>query len=82
MGGTSSMNDKSLDLLFYNHFISLDPNMYYISLTPCTKYRAMTSNNVIKFMHSNWITQSYYSSPKLSSLIPGYFIHFSHLGTL
>ena len=38
--------------------------MYYISLTPGTNYRAKTSDDVSKFMHSDWITQSYYSSPK------------------
>ena len=27
-------------------------------------YRAKMGNNVSEFMHSNWITPSYYSSPK------------------
>ena len=41
----------------------------------------MTGNNVSEFMHSNWITLSYYSSPKHKSLIPKYLIHFSHFCT-
>ena len=36
---SSGTDDKSSDLLFHTHFISLDPNTYYISLTPCTNYR-------------------------------------------
>ena len=28
-----------------------------------TKLQAETCNNVSEFMHSNWITPSYYSSP-------------------
>ena len=46
--------------------------MYYISLTTATNYKVKTSNSVSKFMHSNWITQSYYSHPKHKSLIPKY----------
>ena len=30
-----------------------------IYLTSCTNYRAKTGNDGSKFMHSNWITQSY-----------------------
>ena len=65
--GTPSMSDKSFDLLLGVHFISLDQNTCYISLIPCTNYRAKTGNNVSEFTHSNWITQSYYSSPKHKS---------------
>ena len=39
-------------------------------LTLCMKYRAKTSNNVIEFMHLNWITPSYYSSSRHKSLLP------------
>ena len=42
----------------------LIPDRYYISLTPCTNYRAKIGNNFSTFTNSNWITQSYYSSPK------------------
>ena len=42
------------------------PNVYHIWMTLCPIYQfqAKTSNNVSEFMHSNWITLSYYSSPK------------------
>ena len=36
-------------------------------LTLCHNYRAKTGNNVSKFTHSNWMTKSYYSSPKHKS---------------
>ena len=58
------------------------PNTSYISLTPCTNYRAKTDNNVSVFTHSNWITQSYYSSPKYKSPLHRYLIHFSDFCTL
>ena len=31
------------------------------------KYRAKIGNNVSEFMHSNWMTKSYYSGPKHKS---------------
>ena len=68
--------EKSFDYFFNTCFISLDPNMYYISLTLCTKYRIKTRNNINEFTQSNWITLSYYSSPKHKSLLPRYLIHF------
>ena len=40
---TSSVNDKSLDLLFDNHFISLDADKYYILFTDNRDYRAKVS---------------------------------------
>ena len=43
INGASSMNDKSFDLLFDIHFISLDPNTCYISLTSYINYRAKQS---------------------------------------
>ena len=33
-------------------------------LTQCTIHEYKAGNNVSEFMHSNWITLSYYSSPK------------------
>ena len=36
--------------------------MYHIPLTPCTNYRAKTSNNTSEFRHSNCITMSDYPS--------------------
>ena len=68
------MNDESSHLLFPN--TSTDPNTYYISMTLGTNYRAKTGNNVSEFMHSNWITQSYYSNPKGKSPLHRYLIHF------
>ena len=50
-------------------------------MTLCTIHEYKTGNNVSDFMHSNWITLSYYSSPKHKSLIPKYVIHFSHFCT-
>ena len=40
--------------------------MYHIWMAFCPIYQfwAKTSKNVSEFMHSNWITSSYYSSPK------------------
>ena len=40
--------------------------MYHVSMTLCPNYqfKAKTGNNVNEFTHSNWITPSYYSSPK------------------
>ena len=43
INSTSSVNDKSLDLLFDNHFISLDWDKYYISFTDYRDYRAKVS---------------------------------------
>ena len=40
------------------------PNMYHIQLTLGMNYRAKTSNNMSELTHSNWMTKSYYSSPK------------------
>ena len=40
---TFSVNDKSLDLLFDNHFNSLDPKTYYISFSDYKDYRAKVS---------------------------------------
>ena len=56
--------------------------MYYISLTPRTKYRAKTGNNLSKFVHSTWLTMSYYLSPKHESLIPRSLIHSFHFCAL
>ena len=39
-------------------------------LTLCKIHEYKTGNDVSKFMHSNWITLSYYSSPTHKSLIP------------
>ena len=50
-------------------------------LTQCTIHEYKTGNDVSEFTHSNWITLSYYSSPKHKSLIPKYSIHFSHFCT-
>ena len=33
INSTSSVNDNSFDLLFHTHFISLDPDKYYISFS-------------------------------------------------
>ena len=40
------------------------------NVTPGTihKYRVKIGNNVSEFMRSNWMTKSYYSSPKHKSL--------------
>ena len=43
INSTSSVNDKSLDLLFDNHFISLDADKYYILFTDNRDYRAKVS---------------------------------------
>ena len=59
------INDDSCDLLFCTHFISLDPNM---TVGTIHKYRAKIGNNVREFTHSNWMTKSYYSSPKHKSV--------------
>ena len=48
-------------------------------LTLCTIHEYKTGNDVSEFMHSNWITLSYYSSPTHKSLIPKYSIHFLSL---
>ena len=56
-------------------------NMYHIQVTIGMHYRGKTGNDVSEFMHSNWTTLSYYSSPKHKSLIPKYLIHFSHFCT-
>ena len=40
---TSSVNDKSLNLLFDNHVISLFLNMYDISFSDYSDYRAKVS---------------------------------------
>ena len=37
---SSGTDDKSNELLCHTHFTSLDPNTYYISLTPGTNYSA------------------------------------------
>ena len=39
-------------------------------------------NNVSEFMHSDWITQSYYSIPKHKSPLHRYLINFSDFCTL
>ena len=49
--------------------------MYHVSADWCTSHEHKTGNDVSKFMHSNWITLSYHSSPKHKSLIPKYSIH-------
>ena len=36
-----------------------------------------TGNNVSEFTESNWITLSYYSSPKHKSVLHGYLMYFS-----
>ena len=48
----------------------------------CSKYKAKTGNNVGKFTYSNWITQTFYSSPKHKSPLHRYLIHFSTFCTL
>ena len=65
---------------FYFNFILInDSNDSTISitflLTLCTIHEY---NDVSEFIHSNWITLSYYSSPTHKSLIPKYLIHFFH----
>ena len=52
------MNVNNLFALTQAHLFPIDSGY-----THC-KYRARTDNNVSEFTHSNWITQSYYSSPK------------------
>ena len=49
--------------------------MCYIQFTLNMNYKAKAGNDVSEFTHSNWITLSYYSSPKHKSLIPKYLIH-------
>ena len=58
--------------------------MYHISMTlhPKYEYRAKTGNNVSEFVHSNWMTKSYYSSSKHKSLLPKYLICFPLLYTV
>ena len=66
------INVNNLLAFTQSFYYLLIPNMYYISLTPCINYRAKFGNNVSEFTYSNWITQSYYSSP-----LHRYLIHFS-----
>ena len=47
-------------------------------MTVCSIHEYKTGNDVSEFTHSNWITLSYYSSPKHKSVIPKYLIPFSH----
>ena len=54
-------NDDSSDLLFNALFISLDPKHDSRHNSPI---QSKTGNNVSEIMHSNWMTKSYYSSPK------------------
>ena len=61
-----SMIEKAFDYFFNRNFISLDPkhdSRYNY------KYRVKIGNNVSEFMHSNWMTKSYYSDPKHKSLL-------------
>ena len=46
--------------------------MYHVN------YRAKSGNNISKFIYSNWIMSSNYSSAKNKSLFPKYLIHFSY----
>ena len=48
-------------ILFSNSNNSTRPIMF--PLTLCTIHEYKTDNDVSEFMHSNWITLSYYSSP-------------------
>ena len=51
--------------------LTLIPNTYItFLLTRCSIHEYKTGNDVSEFMYSNWITLSYYSSPKHKSLIP------------
>ena len=45
--------------------------MYHISIDSMhnSEYRVKIGNIISKFTHSNWITLSYYSSPKHKSLL-------------
>ena len=62
-------------LMLFNYF----KYMYHISTDSMhTIHEYKTGNDVSEFTHSNWITLSYYSSPKHKNLIPKYSIHFSH----
>ena len=60
------MNVHNLFALTQSFYYLLIQNMYYIFLTPGTNYRVKTSNDAREFTHSNWMTQSYYSSPKFT----------------
>ena len=68
---------KSISTTFLHSHISIYKFPIHSRCTHC-KYRAKTGNNISEFTHSNWITKSYYSSPKHKSLLPKYLIHFSH----
>ena len=50
--------------------LTLIPNIQItFLLTQCSIHGYKTGNDVSEFIHSNWITLSYYSSPKHKSLI-------------
>ena len=83
-GWLSSTTPSQLQLIKIHNLFTLIhpfiPDWYYLMipntcitfpLTLCTiyKYRAKTGKNIMEFMHSNWITLSYYSSPKHKSLL-------------
>ena len=63
-----------------NMILFSDSNDSTISITfPLTLYTIheyKTGNNISEFMHSNWITLSYYSGLTHMSLIPKCFTHF------
>ena len=58
------INDDSCDLLFIH---TLFPWIQNMTLGTIHKYRTKIGNNVSEFTHSNWMTKSYYSSPKHKS---------------
>ena len=76
--------------LVCSHMFPFIPTWYYLMipntcitflLIRCSIHKYMTGNNVSEFTHSNWITLSYYPSPKHKSLISEYSTHFSHFCT-
>ena len=81
------MNVNDLFALIHSHLFQLDTIPLFQNkcitflLTRCTSHEYKTGNDVSEFTHSNWITLSYYSSPKHKSLIPKYLIHFFHFCT-
>ena len=67
------INDDSYDLLFDNHFISLD--------TKHVQIRAKIGNNVSEFTHSNWVINLIIQVLNIKSPLPRYLIQSFHFCT-